>query len=180
MTKEQSVSDTRPAAAGAIFNKALVCAVDTALIEKLKTEALRSPLGRYRICMHHSTEDPMQDMIVVHRRGNYSRPHYHPRAAMSYTMIEGRMDVLIFDDTGAVTQRVRMRCHGDPDGGTVSLHLCEGIVYTPVCLTQTAVFHETLSAPNPQGRETLYAAWSPADDEPERIAAFHRRLGIEA
>ena len=179
MTAGEHSGDHKPAGPGAIFNRDDVCVVDSALVETLKTEALRSRLGRYRICMHHATDDPMQNMVVAHRRGNYSRPHVHPNADMSYTLVEGRMDVLIFDDSGSVTQRVHMGCHGDPDADAVSLHLAAGIVYTPVCLTETVVFHETLGASNPEGRETRYAPWSPADDdEPERIAAFCRRHGI--
>jgi len=179
MTARENPADDMETTPRAIFNRDRICVVDAELIETLKTEAMRSPLGRYRLCMHHSTDDAMQDMIVAHRHGNYSRPHYHPHAAMSYTMVDGRMDVLIFDDTGSVTQRVRMGCHGDPDTDTVSIHISAGIIYTPVCLTETAVFHETLGAPNPGGSETLYASWSPADDEPERIAEFRRGLGIE-
>jgi len=167
-----------PAPPRAIFNQDRICVVDAELIEKLKTEALRSPLRRYRICMHHSTDDPMQDMIIVHRRGNYSRPHCHPHAAMSYTMIEGRMDVLVFDDTGAVTQRIRLGALGDPDADATSLRLSAGVIRMPVCLTETAVFHEAMGAPNPEGRETVYAAWSPAEDDADGIAAFHRKLGI--
>ncbi|MBT3295615.1 MAG: cupin fold metalloprotein, WbuC family [Verrucomicrobia bacterium] len=177
-TLRPRVAADQPSGPGAFFNRDRVCAVDATLIERLKTEALRSPLGRFRLCMHHSTSDPMQDMIIVHRRGNYSRPHYHPNAAMSYTMIEGRMDILLFDDAGSVTERVRMGCHGDPESDAVGIRLAAGTVYTPVCLTEAAVFHETLSAPNPDGEATHYAAWSPADDEPDRIAAFHRGLGI--
>ena len=47
------------------------------------------------------------------------------------------------------------------------------------CLSETAVFHETLSAPNQEGRATRYAAWSPAESDPERAAEFRRRLGLE-
>lgn len=172
------MSDAQKERLGAVFNRERVCVVDAALIEELKARALGSRLGRYRLCMHHSCDEPMQDMIVVHCRGNYSRPHYHPNAAMSYTMIEGRMDVLLFDNAGVVTQRVRMGTPGDVYAEAVSLRLSTGVIYTPVCISETAVFHETLGAPNPGGTETLYAAWSPADDEPERIAAFQRALGI--
>ncbi len=178
MTSHDTPGDNKPAPVGAIFNQSPVCVVDSKMIETLKAEALRSTLGRYRLCMHHSTDDPMQDMIVVHRRGSYSRPHSHPAAASSYTLIDGRMAVLIFDESGAVTQRIRMGCHGDPEADTVSLHLSAGTIYSSVCLTETVVFQETIAAPNPNNAATRYAEWSPAPDETERVAAFQRELHL--
>ncbi len=140
---------------GAIFNTEPVLAVDRDMVEQLKQRARRSPTLRYRLCLHHSTADPIQQMIVVHCRGNDSRAHCHPVAAMSYTMIEGEMSVLLFDDEGNETQRVELAPPGT--GKNVCLRLGPGIMYMPVCESETVVFHETLSSPNPDGSATVYA-----------------------
>lgn len=166
-------------AEGAIFNQDRVCGVDCALIERLKQEASESKTRRYRICMHHSVDDPCQEMIVVHRRGNCSLPHYHPDAAMSYTMIEGEMDVLLFDSEGGVTRRLRLSTASGGGVGTVSLRLAGGVIYMPVCLTEFAVFHETLASSNPVGVATRYPEWGPAEDEPRQIEDFYLRAGVD-
>jgi len=139
---------------GAIFNTEPVLAVDRDMIEHLKERARCSPTRRYRLCLHHSTADPIQQMIVVHCRGNDSRPHRHPAASMSYTMIEGEMSVVLFDGQGNETQHIELAAPGT--GKNVCLRLGPGIMYVPVCESETAVFHETLSSPNPDSSATVY------------------------
>jgi cupin fold WbuC family metalloprotein len=141
-------------AEGALFNTEPVLAVDGEMMEMLKERARRSPTLRYRLCLHHSTDDPVQQMIVVHCRGNDSRPHAHPTASMSYTMIEGEMTVVLFDGEGNESDRIELAAPGQ--GKHVCLRLVPGVIYMPVCRTETAVFHETLSSPNPDGSATVY------------------------
>lgn len=141
-------------AEGAIFNTDPVLAVGRETIEMLKERARRSPTLRYRFCLHHSTADPIQEMIVVHCRDNDSRPHAHPAASVSYTMIEGEMTVVLFDPDGNETDRIELAAPGH--GRNVCLRLAPGIMYMPVCRSETAVFHETLSSPNPDGAATVY------------------------
>ncbi len=139
---------------GAIFNTDQVFAVGSETITMLKERARSSPTLRYRLCLHHSTHDPFQEMIVVHCRGNDSRPHSHPAASMSYTMIEGEMTVVLFDERGNETERIELAAPGL--GASVCLRLGPGTVYVPVCQSETAVFHETLSSPNPDGAATVW------------------------
>lgn len=141
-------------AEGATFNTEPVLAVDHDMIEMLKERARCSPALRYRLCLHHSTDDPIQEMIVVHCRGNDSRPHAHPAASMSYTMIEGEMTVVLYDDAGNEADRIELAAPGH--GKNLCLRLAPGVTYVPVCRSDTAVFHETLSSPNPDGSATVW------------------------
>jgi len=65
----------------ALFNTDDVLSVDDALVETLKGRARTSPSRRFRLCLHRSAEEAVQEMIVVHCRDNYSRPHRHTVAS---------------------------------------------------------------------------------------------------
>ncbi|MBM4022452.1 MAG: cupin fold metalloprotein, WbuC family [Planctomycetes bacterium] len=66
-------------------------AVGRDLVEMVKTRARGAPLRRFRDCLHRTTDDPLQEMVICVTRGSYFPPHRHPKAkSESYHMIEGR------------------------------------------------------------------------------------------
>jgi glucose-6-phosphate isomerase len=161
----------------ALFNDEDVLVVDAALIEKLKARATRSPSRRFRLCLHRSREDAVQEMIVVHCRDNYSRPHAH-HVASSMTILEGEVTVVFFDDRGNEIRRVAM---GAKDSGKpFALNVGAGVWHMPVCTTAQLVFYETQAGPFERERVNLWAAWSPAEDDPRAIARYLKALGFSA
>jgi glucose-6-phosphate isomerase len=157
------------------FNRAGVLAVDEELLAELKALAEQSPSRRFRLCLHSSTDDPAQEMIVVHCRDNYSRPHAH-RSPLTYLVIEGSLRVLLFDDAGNVTRSIDLGARGG--GSPFALRLEAGLWYMPVCLTPQVVFFETKWGPFRRDTTNLWAPWSPAEDDVEAIKDFRRGLGI--
>ncbi|KKL22706.1 hypothetical protein LCGC14_2432770, partial [marine sediment metagenome] len=87
--------------------------VNRAVIEGLKAKALALPGSGARLCLHRDQTDAVQEMIIVHRKGAYVRPHRHDGQTESFHVLEGRMLVVIFDDEGNVTDRQ----HVAPSGG---------------------------------------------------------------
>ena len=81
------------------FNQLPAKSVGTFDIESLKDKANKSFRKRYRICLHHSTDHLTQEMIICSKGFNYFRPHKHPLMySESYHLIEGALDVYLFDD----------------------------------------------------------------------------------
>ena len=159
---------------GALFNTDDLIEVDRAMVGLLKARAAESPTGRFRLCLHHSTSDAVQEMIIAHCRGSYSRPHRHPGRSVSYKMIEGRMAVVLFDDAGGVVRTMRL---GPPGGDRpFAFRLTSGGWYMPIGESDAAVFCETLAGPNVEGQATEYATWAPAPADAEAAAAFLARL----
>jgi cupin fold WbuC family metalloprotein len=159
---------------GALFNTAAVLQVDAALIEELKARARATTKRRFRLCLHTSTEDAAQEMVVVHCRDNYSRPHAH-RSPLTYLVIDGELRVLLFDGDGKVTRTVDL---GSFDRGKpFALHIEAESWYMPVCMTPEVVFYETKWGPFREDTN-LWAPWSPAEDDAPGIAAYRRTLGI--
>jgi len=164
----------RPAT-GALFNTEDVLAVDGAMIESLKASAETSPTRRFRLCLHRSTDEPVQEMVVVHCRDNYSRPHAHG-APLTYLVLEGRLRVLLFDDGGKVTRAIDLLPFGA--GGDFVLRIEAGRWYMPVCLTPQVIFYERKTGVFRRDESNLWAPWSPAEDDASGIAAFRDRLGV--
>jgi cupin fold WbuC family metalloprotein len=159
----------------ALFNTATVMPVDDRLIEDLKARARAASSRRFRLCLHASPDDPTQEMVVVHCRDNYSRPHAHD-SPLTLLVIEGEMRVLLFDDTGTVTRTVDLAPFGG--GKPFALHLTPAQWYMPVCTTQQVVFYETKRGPFDRDTTNRWATWSPAEDDEAGIAAYRRTLGI--
>lgn len=159
----------------ALFNTSVYLAVGQEEIEELKRRARQSPRGRYRLCLHHRPEDAIQEMLTVHCRGNYSRPHRHAHTANSYYMIEGELETLIFNDEGQVTERIRLGAHGQ--GAAMCLWIAAGCWHMPVCLSELAVFHEVIGGPFERDKTNEWAPWSPDEDDVAGIEAFMRTVG---
>lgn len=159
----------------ALFNTEALLQVDCGMIAKLKTLAERSPTRRFRLCLHQSTEEAVQEMIVVHCRENYSRPHAH-RVPLTYLVLDGALRVLLFDDSGAVTHSIDLSPFGS--GNPFALRIEPERWYMPVCMTSQVVFFETKTGPFRRDATNVWAPWSPAEDDTAGIAAYRRSLGI--
>ena len=97
----------------ATFNQSDIVEVTSATVEELKAKAKAAPRGRYRLCLHRSTADQVQEMVIVAPRGTYFRPHRHPAGKTeSYHVVEGSMTVFFFNDAGDVIRRIDMAAHG--------------------------------------------------------------------
>jgi glucose-6-phosphate isomerase len=160
----------------AFFNTEAVLAVGEPMIADLKERARRSPSRRFRLCLHHSPDELVQEMIVVHCRDNYSRPHSHPHAASSALLIEGELTVFLFDDSGTVTETITLGPRGS--GKPFTLRLGPNLWHMPVCRSPQVVFYETMTGPFRRDEVNVWAPWSPAEDDVDGIAAYLRALGV--
>jgi cupin fold WbuC family metalloprotein len=162
----------------ALFNTEDAFLVDERLIEELKQRAAASPTGRFRLCLHRSTDEAIQDMLVVHCRKNYSRPHCHPHSAVSLKIIEGEMGVLLFDDQGEIARTVELGTRGG--GMAICVRLIPSLWYATVCRSEMVVFYETKQGPFARERSNVWAPWSPDEDDLQGIAAFRAQIGVDS
>ena len=137
-----------------------VVAVDKSCLDELKRLAQLNPRQRVRLCTHRSPNDPLHEMFIVHMRDCYVRPHKHLGKSESMTILEGEVDVVLFDEDGSIRQVVRM---GAPDTGKVFYQrLSDPIYHTLIIRSEFLVFKECTEGPFLR-ENIVFPEWAPAD-----------------
>ena len=147
--------------------------VERADIETLKARADANRRRRARVCTHLSPHDPVHEMLIVHTHDTYVRPHKHHHKVESFHVVEGEGRIVLFDDDGQVTQVVRVGPYGSDRA--FYYRLAEPRFHALLIDTPVIVFHEATSGPF-RPEDTEWAAWSPADSDPEACIAYVEEL----
>jgi cupin fold WbuC family metalloprotein len=135
--------------------------VDGQDIALLKQRAFSNPRKRIRLCTHRSVQDNLHEMLIVHCRNSYVCPHKHHGKTISYHIIEGLADLVIFNETGDVLEVIRM---GDYRSGLKFYYrIFEPYYYVPVVNSDFLIFQETTLGPF-QSSDTIYAPWAPPEN----------------
>jgi cupin fold WbuC family metalloprotein len=150
-----------------------VVTVDASNVAALVRDAERNARRRVRLCTHASVDDRVHEMFIVHERACYVRPHKHVGKSESFHVVEGAVDVVIFDDGGAVTGVIAM---GDYRSGKPFFYRIAGPLYhTLLIRSDVLVFHETTAGPL-RREETVFPAWAPSGERSGEPAAYLEAL----
>lgn len=131
-------------------------------IEQLKSLAASTARERSRLCVHKENENPVHEMFIVHSSEAYVRPHKHIGKPESFHVIEGRVDVVLYDDEANVTDVIRMGDYGS--GLSFYYRIADATFHTLLIRSPILVFHETTSGPFDRS-QTVLAAWAPEDSD---------------
>lgn len=135
-----------------------IVTVDHQDIHSLKEQVMNCPNKRIRICAHENSDDNLHEMIIIIAKGSYIRPHKHHKKSESFHIIDGLLDVIVFDDVGNVVKIIPM---GDSKSGKNFFYrLSAAYFHTLILKTDLVIFHETTQGPWNKG-DTEYAPWSP-------------------
>jgi len=129
-------------------------------LARLKAAADESPLRRARVCLHRAAQDTVQEMVIALCQDALFRPHRHRGKTESFHMIEGELDLVIFNETGTPLRTIRMGPAGS--GKTFCYRLNASLYHALLPRTPHVVFHETTAGPFVQGDAQL-APWAPED-----------------
>jgi cupin fold WbuC family metalloprotein len=111
----------------------------------LKEKALLSARKRARICAHRSNDDSLHEMIIALASRSYIRPHRHVSKSESFHIVEGQVDVAVFDDAGTIVDVIQM---GAPDSGRCFYYrLSDSAFHTLIIHTDFLVIHEVTNGP---------------------------------
>jgi len=151
------------------FNDEVLYAVDRIVqvdqldITELIHRATDNTRKRVRICTHQDVADKLHEMLIVHTHDTYVRPHKHFGKSESFHVIEGAVDVVIFDDAGEIADVIVM---GDYSSGkTFYYRIADPLYHTLLIRSEVIVFHETTNGPFERS-DTLFAPWAPEDKSP--------------
>lgn len=148
-----------------------IAEIDNEKINALKHEADVAPLKRARYCLHRSTNDSVQEMVIAFRRGSYVRPHRHRQKSESFHLMEGRLVVLFFNDEGEFIHQIKM----EHPGGVLVFRNETSLWHTVILLTEFAVVHEIATGPFVK-EESEFAPWSPSPEQGAHVVEFMARM----
>lgn len=153
-----------------------VVKVDRQDIASLVERATGNSRKRIRLCAHKDTDDRLHEMLIVHARDCYVRPHKHLAKSEAFHMIEGNMDVVLLDDAGKVMEVVPM---GDYQSGRKFYYrLAEPLYHTLLIRSEWVVFHEITNGPFKR-EDTIFAPWSPEMEDAAEARRFMDELACE-
>ena len=125
-------------------------------IRKLKEIAANHPLKRSRVCLHESSESFVHEMIIVAHSSTLLAPHQHPEnKPESYHVLEGELQVNIFDDEGKLIKEKKLFANRHP-----RMYRITGKVWhQPIPLTEWVVYHEVATGPFNKDEDVIYSKW---------------------
>lgn len=158
---------------GVFVAKDPVIKINKKVIDFVKNKASSNIKKRARICFHQDINDPIHEMVIAASKEGHVRVHRHNGKSESFHMIEGEMDVVIFDDDGGVKEIIEM---GDyASGKKFYYRLSKDAYHTVVVRSEYAIFHEITNGPFDK-KKTVYAPWSPEEDDEKDIADFIKKV----
>jgi len=138
-------------------------------IEHLKAQAAKTRRGRIRLCAHPSVESAVHEMLIVHPKGAYVRPHKHVKKDESLHLIEGTITVVIFHEDQSVRDVISMGEYGS--GRTFYYRLAGDVYHTLLIDSDVVVFHEATSGPF-QKSDMVIAPWAPEENDLPAVRQF--------
>jgi cupin fold WbuC family metalloprotein len=135
----------------------------------LKERAAANPRRRCRLCLHASPAAAQHEMLIVHHRSCYVRPHRHAAKSESLIVVEGEALAFTFDDAGRVDAAIRLGAPGD--GGRFSYFMPAGMWHGLAILSEWLVFVEAAAGPFDPAA-TTFPAWAPDGSDARAAAAY--------
>lgn len=133
------------------LNKEILFAVDPVRslsqtqIEYLRQEALASPTGRLRICLHRDPEDSLHEMCIALCQDVYYPPHRHVLTEESYVVLDGLARFYVYTEAGELTDEIEL---GDAASGLQFYARIPANVYHCLLIeSDVCVFLETKLGP---------------------------------
>ena len=138
-------------------------------IARLKAQAATTRRGRIRLCAHPSVESAVHEMLIVHPKGAYVRPHKHVKKDESLHLIEGTITVVMFSEDQSVRDVIPMGEYGS--GRTFYYRLAGDVYHTLLIDSDVVVFHEATSGPF-QKSDMVIAPWAPEEHDLSAVQRF--------
>ncbi len=132
---------------------------------------------RIRICTHRGPGELLHEMIIVHAKGTYVRPHKHLGRSESFHVISGRADVIVLDDFAEIVDVIPM---GDYRSGEHFYYrLNSNFFHTMLIYSDSLVFQEVTMGPF-DPKSTIFAPWSPTEDVADEVVSFTESMNKRA
>ena len=137
------------------FNQKDITFVGGNELQQLITKAHECGYRKYRLCLQHSADEMMQQMINVALKGEYRRPHKHLNIPEANHILVGEMLIFVFDENGNVIEKERL----SPEG-VFLFRVEKGYYHVSIPLTDEIVYLETKLGPF-KASTNIFPEWAP-------------------
>lgn len=133
-------------------------------LDDLSRTAAASPRRRKNLNFHADLAHPAQRLLNAVEPDSYIRPHRHSDGLRdeTFVVVRGRFGLVLFDDTGAVTDTALLHAGGE----VIGAHVPCGTFHTLVSLEPGGVFFEAKAGPYEALTDKDFGAWAPREGEP--------------
>ena len=114
-------------------------------IEFIKNVALKCG-DSARICLHRDSDSDLHNMLIVHPKDKYIRPHKNPNKSKAYQIIEGAMRMIGINDSKKKLFDRELSERGDR-----MVRIEKNVYLLLLPLTQLVVFQEIALGPFVRG-----------------------------
>jgi cupin fold WbuC family metalloprotein len=147
-------------------------------IAVLKAAALNTDRRRARFCAHADADASLHEMLIVHPRDAYVRPHLHRGKDESLVVLEGEVLLVLFDAHGLPSAAHRLAAAGSSDR-PFFLRTPADTYHTLLIQSEWLTFLEATTGPFDRA-DTIFAPWSPADADVMAVQNYRNELLAEA
>lgn len=148
------------------FNQKSIKSISSDDIHYLKKKALETKRQRYRLCLHSDVNHLTQEMIICLKGKNYFRTHKHPlNYSESYYMIEGCIDIYLFDNNGNFLEKVNL-CS---NSGSFYYRLSGSIFHLVIPRTEWTIYHEVATGPFDKKKSIIFADFAPDENDDKSV-----------
>lgn len=137
--------------------------ITTEDLHELAGKAADSERQRAHLNVHEALDANVQRLFIATEPETYMRPHRHPEAHKweFFVVLEGAIDLLIFEEDGTLKQRIPM----SPDR-TRAVEVPPGTWHAYVCQQSGTLALEVKEGAYIPTPEADFAPWSPAENMP--------------
>lgn len=156
-----------------IYAQDPIVKLDFECLEFLKDLAANNERKRARLCLHEGIESNVHEMIIVHAKGAYIRPHKHLNKSESFHVIEGRAKVIMFEENGIIREIIPIG--GIQDKASFFYRISQPVFHSLDIVSDYIIFHETTKGPLHRD-ETVFASWAPDEKDLPAGLEFMRNI----
>jgi cupin fold WbuC family metalloprotein len=146
-------------------------------IDFVKDRAQLSPRRRARICTHASPNACLHEMLIAISSESYIHPHRHFCKPESFHIVEGLVDIVLFDESGGINEIINLGEYGS--GRAIYYRISAPIFHTLLIRSPFLVVHEVTSGPLDR-TQSENASFAPLEDDRGATVRYMAELNRRA
>ncbi|MDE0940669.1 MAG: WbuC family cupin fold metalloprotein [Pirellulales bacterium] len=153
-----------------------ITAIGSPEIDFLRREVADNQKGRVRINFHQDNSDLLHEMMIAIRPDSYIRPHKHPGKSESFHIIYGAVDIVVFEDDGAIREVVPLAA--EDEAKAFYYRMSQPFFHTLIINSSLLVVHEITNGPFVKDG-TVFGSFAPGESASASIITAWQNELIE-